>query len=103
MSRNTVDLTVVIDSDSNECLYKNGVAWEAKGETTVYVSDLVEASGGFLIYLQHKSIDFFHDEWPDELSDALAKPPLGTMPASADESSAASSRAPSVTPPAKAR
>lgn len=73
------DITVVIDADSNECLYLDGVAWESKGEITVYVTDLVAASGGFPIKLKHEEIDFVHEEWPDSLAHALINPGDTTM------------------------
>ena len=67
----TVEITVVSDLDSNECLYANCKAWKSKGETTVYACDLVEAAQGRLIDLKHVLIEFVHDEWPDCLSDAI--------------------------------
>ena len=69
MKSRTVEITVVIDQDSSECLYVAGRAWESRGET-VYVSDLVDVADGRLIDLKHVSIEFVHDEWPDLLSDA---------------------------------
>ena len=67
----TVDITVVIDGDANECLYENGKAWSNQGESMIYVCDLVEKANGRLINLKHVSIEFVHDEWPDLLADAI--------------------------------
>ena len=69
--KQVVDITVVNDLDNNECLYENGKAWSSKGETTVYVSDLVHAANGRLIALSEVTIEFVHEEWPDLLSDAI--------------------------------
>jgi hypothetical protein len=73
-SRKTVNLTVVMDSDANECLYIDGHAWKGTGEMTVYACDLVDAAKGRLIRLEHISLEFWHEHWPAELEDALKEP-----------------------------
>lgn len=67
-------LTVVIDEDSNECLYIDGNSWESKGEKTVHSCDVAEAAGDQPILFRHVSIDFYHHDWPDTLEEALTKP-----------------------------
>lgn len=67
-------LTIVSDEDSRECLYIDGVAWKAKGETTVYAVDICQAAGDQPVRLVFESIDFYHHDWPDTLEAALVKP-----------------------------
>jgi hypothetical protein len=74
MSMDTKTLTVVIDDDSNECLYIDGKAWESTGETTVFSCDIAIAAGDEPVRVVHKSIDFRHEEWPETLEAALLKP-----------------------------
>ena len=67
-------ITILIDDESNECLYADGKAWESTGEVTVYACDIAEAAGGDAIYFEHKSIDHCWDRWPSNLAIALQDP-----------------------------
>jgi hypothetical protein len=69
-----VNITVVIDSDSNECMYVEEDCWSGTGEITVYVTDLVEYSHGRPILLNHVSIEHVHEVWPDSLNEAIRTP-----------------------------
>ena len=69
-----INITVVIDKDGSECLYCEGVAWKYKGETTIYVVDLIEAAKGRPFFLQHQAINRAHEEWPDSLDEAIKEP-----------------------------
>jgi hypothetical protein len=71
-------LTVVIDEDSDECLYIDGKAWKEKGETTVYACDVAKAAGEEPFLFRHVAIDGYHLEWPDTLEAALV--PAYTQP-----------------------
>ena len=66
-----INLTVVIDEDSDECLYIEGKSWRGTGESTVYVTDLTEAAGNRPIMLRHVHIEHTFTRWPDKLEDAL--------------------------------
>ena len=66
-----IKLTVLIDPNSDECLYIEGNAWEARGEPTVYVSDLVEAAEDKPIILIQIAINRIFKAWPKTLKDAL--------------------------------
>lgn len=64
-------LTVLIDEDSNECLYVEGKAWAGRGEMTVYVCDLVAEAGEWPILLRHiKVTGSRYGQWPENLEDA---------------------------------
>jgi hypothetical protein len=65
-------LTVVIDEDSDECLYIDGKAWDSAGERTVYACDVAKAAGEEPFLFRHVLIDGHHLEWPDTLEAALA-------------------------------
>ena len=67
-------VTIVIDEDSFECLYINGVIWPSKGEWSVYAVDIAKAAGDEPVLIRHVPIDFAHEEWPDSLEAALAQP-----------------------------
>lgn len=70
-----VDITVAINQDSHECLYKNGVVWPWRGEITVYVTDLVEAGEGKPILLTHIDVEIDlsgNNDWPESLEDLKA-------------------------------
>lgn len=69
--KSVCDITVVNDLDNNECLYVRGRAWDEKGESTVYASDLVHAAAGRLIDLKLLTIEHVHEEWPDSLVDCV--------------------------------
>lgn len=67
-------LTVLIDEESNECLYIDGIAWESTGEVTVYCCDIAEHAGDAAIIFKHEHIGHCHDRWPRTLAEAV-KPP----------------------------
>lgn len=71
----TVKLTVMIDEQSDECLYVGEHAWDGRGERTVYVSDLMEHAAGKLIELKHvscvRSFGGVKTAWPDTLTEAM--------------------------------
>lgn len=68
------ELTVLIDCDSNECLYIDGQRWEYSGESTIYATELAAAAGEALVRLTHCEIDFHHlCGWPETLADALTQ------------------------------
>lgn len=64
-------LTVVIDPNSDECLYVDGIAWESTGETTVYACDIDSAAQGEAILFHHRHINWCFDRWPKTLAEAL--------------------------------
>ena len=51
-----------------------GVAWESRGEISVYSTDLAAAAGDEPCMFRHDSIKHVHDEWPDTLEEALRTP-----------------------------
>lgn len=75
---NVSQLVVLIDTDGNECLYINGVAWKDVGESTVYAVDLAQESGGHPFVLQHTAVERpvhaayskYLADWPKLLKDA---------------------------------
>ena len=69
-----IELTVVCDGDSNECLYTDGAAWPCRGCTAVYAGDLAEAADRQPVLIRHECVEWVHDEWPDRLEDALTEP-----------------------------
>jgi hypothetical protein len=65
-------LTVVQDVNSIECLYVDGLAWDAKGETTVYFIDLVDVAGNEPVTLELVKLEYARtNNWPDTLEEAL--------------------------------
>lgn len=71
VTNETKKLTVLIDENSDECLYVDGIAWSATGERTVYVCDLVEMSLGMPIELKQVSVVRGEKRWPERLDDGL--------------------------------
>lgn len=67
-------LTIVIDENAHECLYIDGTAWEFQCEVTVYACDIASAAGDEPVRIVHQPIEFYHDQWPDKLDDALVDP-----------------------------
>lgn len=75
-----IKMTVLIDSNSFECLYVEGERWNATGEPTVFVCDLVVNARGRPMFLEHINVerpgrvegDFIHyEQWPVSLEDAM--------------------------------
>lgn len=77
-----IKMTVLIDEDSNECLYVEDAAWHSRGEITVFVCDLVAEAKGRPMLLDHVRVSrpgrdvedkgWVYDRWPRSLADTLA-------------------------------
>lgn len=67
---NVANITVVLDLSSVERVYVDGYKHGCDRES-VQVIDIVQAADGRLIQLDVVELDFYRDEWPEKLKDAL--------------------------------
>lgn len=74
-----INMTVLIDESSCECLYVDGKRWNGAGETTVYVTDIVAEAAGRPMLLKHvhverpgreRGIVIVFEPWPESLEEA---------------------------------
>lgn len=68
--RGVLKITIVQDPDTNECMYVS----DGKGKQHITAIDIADAAKGRPFTLEVKSIDWYHEQWPETLSDALRKP-----------------------------
>lgn len=64
-------LVVVIDENSDECLYVDGKAWRSRVESTVYACDIFEYAEGVPITFEHRHVESV-EHWPDSLDELTA-------------------------------
>lgn len=74
-------IVVLIDQDSNECMYIDGKRWSDREETTVYCTDLARVTSGSssTVTFEHRAVERptfvdpdrddkeFFESWPDTL------------------------------------